>query len=597
MKGLLINYCACNSNQYKTSSTPPTCVNCPTGCSGCTSFSVCTGCQSGFTFSGTLCQPCMTVCRTCTSLTTCSTCINNLTLSGTTCICQSPNFFDSVTRSCKSCSYFDVNCQTCMYDPMSPLSVICSVPKAGFFVEADGLTSACGPYCSICNSSTVCTTCLDATFTNNGSCYCTPLFLAGTSPETCDTCSNIISGCSTCTNNANVTLCSDCQGGFYAPAPYNNLSCIACPSICDTCLDGAACATCRSGMHLANGSWCVCIAAGFYVEPVSETCDICSNVILNCQSCTNTYPATCSNCNVGTYAGSGNLSCIPCSLNCYSCDASGCLMCNLGYSLNASNICDCDATCQACLNATNNTCSACNISNSSCQGCAAGYYFSSPNCIPCLSTCQQCTNGVSCSSCAAPFSLDYSLQCVCNSSSGLYLNLNGTSCDSCGAVILNCLSCQAGPPTLCLLCTTGLYYNTTVQQCLNCDYPCTSCNTSPTLCDTCQPTYTRDASGFCYCNNISDFYSTVTQGCVSCSQLISNCNICSSNNTQFAPTLCLACIDPYFANTTLNICQRCPLACTSCTDPSLCSACIGNLIVVSNQCACNLTDDPRLYYS
>ena len=109
--------CECLSNQYVDAATPQ-CVNCPTGCSGCTSSSLCTSCFQGYYLSGSLCSACMQVCQTCDAGNTCSSCPNNLIISGTICDCPTAQpVLDPSTTTCIACTTFDANCQTCDYDP------------------------------------------------------------------------------------------------------------------------------------------------------------------------------------------------------------------------------------------------------------------------------------------------------------------------------------------------------------------------------------------------------------------------------------------------------------------------------------------------
>lgn len=174
--------------------------------------------------------------------------------------------------TCQPCSFFDSNCQACTYDPAfnasSPTNVICSIAKEGYFVESDGSTSPCGEYCSVCLNGTFCTTCFNTFSNQTGVCSCSTLFLAGTSPATCDSCISIIPGCLTCTDSSGVTICSGCQDGFYSPAPYDGSSCALCPSICLRCSSGSVCSACKPGM-VPSGDWCVCSDSSLYVNPVN----------------------------------------------------------------------------------------------------------------------------------------------------------------------------------------------------------------------------------------------------------------------------------------------------------------------------------------
>lgn len=170
------------------------------------------------------------------------------------------------------------------------------------------------------------------------------------------------------------------------------------------------------------------------------------------------------------------------------------------------------------MNSTNNTCSSCSGNASeTCIGCAAGYYLSNITCLPCLSTCLECINGVNCTHCENPFILDSGLNCICNNSHGLFLTLNSTTCLPCAQVIENCLACETLGSTICSQCSTGLYFNNSLEECTSCDLPCVTCTGSATYCTSCLATYSVNILGFCYCDNSSQlFYSSITQGCLPC---------------------------------------------------------------------------------
>jgi hypothetical protein len=582
--------CYCEPNEYIVYTTPPACTPCPAACSSCSDATTCSGCNSGYFLVASSCVGCLPVCSTCASPTTCSSCASNLLVSGSTCICAAPKLLDPSTLTCISCGTFDPNCLTCAYspayDPAAPTPIVCTVPKIGYFLQANGTTAACGSYCSQCTSSALCTTCQPTFTPSGGLCDCAPLTLASGPPTSCQSCASLIAGCSSCVDE---TTCSGCVAGFY---PNGSLptsgGCLPCPSTCSSCTDATTCTGCLAPFT-PFGTDCLC-SLGNFVDVAQAGCDLCGNIIVKCAACVAALPTTCSSCQAGYFPSANGLRCLPCPSNCLSCDGSSCSSCSAGYTPNL-NGCDCDASCQACI-ASTGTCSQC--AGMSCSGCVQGSYLSGTACLSCLPSCLSCSSGASCASCAAPFELDSGGNCLCDNQAGLWLTLDSTTCLSCGSVIPNCLACLATPSTVCSLCSSGFLSAGAV--CTACLAPCLTCSGSTISCDSCQPTYTLAGTN-CYCDNAAQlFYSSTTLGCLACSNFLPLCLTCQVNGGDPTLTDCILCQDPYYPLGNPAVCVPCDIRCTSCSSLAVCSTCATNLVTVGTACGCDTLSDPLLSY-
>ena len=364
-------------------------MTCPVQCATCTTSTTCTSCLSGYYLSGSSCLACMPVCATCTDGSTCSSCKNNLVISGSVCACASPTVLRAADTTCIACSTNDPNCQTCAYNPVytpaAPTPIICSIPNTGYFVQPDGSTAACGPYCDICTSFAVCTNCSATFFNNNGTCECvSPVFLTNTGTLYCEVCGTIISGCDTCqpSNGTANTECSACLVSHYpGTTPYPTASCLPCPATCSSCTSDTNCLGCIVPFVPMNS---ICLCSGLtYVDPTQTNCVSCPMAIYNCMTCNDTLPTTCLTCDPNFYLSVDSLTCSPCPLNCVDCtNSSVCINCTPGLSWNGTD-CDCDLTCQNCLNITGGKCTAC-VDSVTCSGCAAGWFLTGVTCNACL---------------------------------------------------------------------------------------------------------------------------------------------------------------------------------------------------------------------
>ena len=336
-------------------------------------------------------------------------------------------------------------------------------------------------------------------FDNNGGlCQCptTPSLTYPTTatPATCDICSNVINGCTTCSYTSPTTQCTACLGNYYPVTAYPTTTCSACPIYCTSCTSYTFCLGCAPGMlSPPTAGQCFCPSPN-YIDPVTLTCVACNLAIANCLTCASTIPTTCTSSIPGTYISPDQTQVIACPMNCATCDSTGCLTPNPGYTLVNPTTITCDTACTTCLAGSIPYCTDC-IAGGTCGGCQNGYYLlNSLTCSPCpTANCQQCTNAGTCLSCSSTFTLTASLQCVCNHTAGLYLDNSG-QCSACSIAVTGCSTCVNTIPTTCTLCGDGYYWSTSTQ-CLPCGFPCKTCSGPLTNnCLSCLGTYVLTSS-------------------------------------------------------------------------------------------------------
>lgn len=225
---------------------------------------------------------------------------------------------------------------------------------------------------------------------------------------------------------------------------------------------------------------------------------ICSLAIVNCASCNNALPTTCSSCDPGFSVSGDGLQCYACPLNCKTCLAGGvCSVCTDGYNWDGSS-CVCGGSCTTCNGLTGGSCSAC-VNATYCTACSAPHYFESltNSCPGCMSDCESCADSTTCISCKAPFIVDINKLCICNNTAGDYLSLDTSTCQSCSTVITHCLACTATPSTICTTCPDGRFFDSGAILCSLCQSPCVTCTASALNCLTCEPTYVMMSAGNC----------------------------------------------------------------------------------------------------
>lgn len=275
-------------------------------------------------------------------------------------------------------------------------------------------------------------------------------------------------------------------------------------------------------MYCSNSSTCSFCFAPWGIS-ATGLCQTSANCSANCQFCTNA--SICLTCNNGYSLNPPN-TCVACNIaNCQLCQQPNiCVFCNAGFSLTGSNICiSCNIP--GCLNCSNpNICSTCGNSAS------GSPQLPSPTGSACYPCNQTLSNLINCLSCGSANSCG-----LCQNGYQLYypLGLPGT-CIMCN--IPNCISCAlSGLTVYCQACAVG--YSQNNGNCVQCLFPCVSCNSNPgpnncVLCQ--QPFYfsTALANGTCLPNSIPN--------CISYN---------SSSITQ-----CTACSTYFTLNLTSNLC-------------------------------------------
>ena len=221
-----------------------------------------------------------------------------------------------------------------------------------------------------------------------------------------------------------------------------------------------------------------------------------------------------------------------CPTNCESCyelsDSLICIYCMKGYCLNPDN---------TCIKSNIENCGNCDNSNS-CTSCLQKYYLSSNQCFQCGSNCLKCSDQYNCTKCDI----------------GYYLENN--ICEKC---IQPCDYCYSS--NSCQTCIKGYFYLR--KQCLPCSENC-----NITESDNCQ------------CNTCNDGYFLMDYQCFKCND--PNCKACLGSADN-----CKTCYEGYYLDST-NSCLACKSPCQTCVNSSICSSCVNNYFLFSNNCyQCN----------
>lgn len=527
------NLCACLTGYFQSGAN---CNVCPHQCATCSVGTICNTCSDtttrdatkncacieGYFDSGSaVCSKCSALCKTCNASNTCTTCFseNNRTLVNGQCVCatgfyQIVNTDGSLTcgacaPTCTQCSLLPTLCSNC--DPNANRILgfdtagnqVCNC-LPGFSENSNGacVQSSCSnePYCSNCQTvltSSICIRCVASTnrvlVLPSQRCLCQQGFfeLNGI----CTTCS---SGCASCTSLTTCSQCvvsatnnndgsCNCPAGFYfAVTPIR--FCTQCPQYCSTCTAATACTGCKTNFTLLNGA-CTC-PAGRFINANGQ-CVACVN---GCQACNSS--TSCTLCNT------------PLLLQEVSCVT----RCGPGYYQAGFTCTKCSAGCASCTSA--NVCIFCQAGQLAYNGfcyvnCPAGSVASlnTSSCVACNSPCATCTEHPSkCTTCSSCCGSLFNFQCLTSCPVGTY-SINGTcqycsySCATCIGSNSTCTSCPSGKVLyngacydkcpyvmiggICTFnCARGLY-KTPINQCVNCDSTCATCDVVAKNCTSC----------------------------------------------------------------------------------------------------------------
>lgn len=205
-----------------------------------------------------------------------------------------------------------------------------------------------------------------------------------------------------------------------------------CPSGCKVCPDATICSTCLDT---------------YVLNPATNLCNSCANIIPNCLSCSSSSGVTV------------------------------CVNCSVGFTLDQTT---CTSAVQSCADVN---CATCLSDIKICIACLDGYYVASDaTCMTCgtIANCKACSNSTTCTTC-----LD-----------GSSLTINGTCVVPCH--VDYCQTCKI--IDICAVCLTGYTLDSVNNKCIpgtSCLDPyCIDC-ADPKVCKACAGGYALDASGTC----------------------------------------------------------------------------------------------------
>lgn len=407
----------------------------------------------------------------------------------------------------------------------------------------------------------------------------------------CTACPTNLTQCITCAQqygSTNVT-CTSCNPGY---VPLTG-KCVACPTGCATCITTlvnkitvVTCATCVPTLTLqTSGSIKICGCAtnqflNLAVSPVA--CVTCPTSCLTCTSL-----AVCTTCTVGYYIS--GTTCVACMPVCKTCStAASCLTCPSTATL-VGGVCTCPASTFFDINTK--TCLACSTLQPNCNTCIystaytpvspppvvcatanSGYYIvANGSTVACVTNCLNCdlTPAPVCSTCKTNFAFDGTSSCICGG--GLYYSTTLSDCIACGTLIPGCGSCQTNPiptATTCLSCNNGYFASAYPSlTCTACPSVCSICSSS-TVCTGCISNLTISGT---MCGCVAPlFFNSVTQSCTSCSSAIYGCQTCTLSGSTVT---CSASSPGFYLGTGNTVCFPCPSTCSACSSATSCTAC------------------------
>ncbi|EAR90732.2 zinc finger lsd1 subclass family protein (macronuclear) [Tetrahymena thermophila SB210] len=666
-----------------------TCIQCNPTCYDCQNSSSCISCLpiQGLTLNksnqcvcqeyyffdsvNTVCSACKNQkCLTCqeNDSTQCISCKPPLALLATDCV-ESCGTGMAVNQSSNKCQNCIQNCSNCDNNLLS-----CNKCQNGFFFLSDQCQQNCpdGYYgdvqnaiCIPCSQSEcvncvfskdICTKCQNNFLVdiNSSKCISNCSFNQYADQGYCKNCSQLYQNCASC----DITKCTKCIDNFVLSVDQKlclnqcpietvqvNQQCIQCKANCNLCDSNLVCQQCSTGFYLYQGQCSQTCLPQYYPDQYNK-CQPCSNLFMNCSTCSSKQCLTCDvnsnykyldvnqkqcveNCEIGQFLDSKNqcqkcqnIQCATCNQSnssiCLSCDPSNssgnifldqsgnCVkQCLFGFFADLNNVCqDCKQYDTNCILCNSKICLQCKdsfclqIDNTLQSSCKA----SNPNCNQnnCPNYCLACQNDI-CLACSQNFFL-LNGQCVreCTGPQ-YYANYQQQTCDSCSQKFgQDCLECNQNSCIKCNQpnqyifksqcknsCGDGYYVdnNNFCQPCSNNN--CLSCNPlNPIQCQTCPNSKSLLQNGDCVSQCSQGYYQNLDQ----CSACSSNCSICNSSQ-------CLMCKQNYKLDVTQQNCinTACPpgqyqgqnyFGSDACLD---CSKLFDNCIeCTSNQCQkCN----------
>ena len=307
--------------------------------------------------------------------------------------------------------------------------------------------------------------CVDGEYYNSTASYCL-------------SCSDQYDNCRTC----NITTCLTCNPGYlYFTDTLGNAQCLR------HCPDNFT-ATRRYAYNtsiVVNNTLTISLYRDQCV-PCPANCLNCNpnNICIFCMPGYIYHKGLClSSCPGGYYNLDSN--CVICSLNCSSCNSTGCTVCADGFRMQnnkcyracansttllvtESDSCGvvCSSPCLTC-GSTDTSCLSCLsgffLAYSSCfSACPSGMYASGNICTLCPQGCGSCINSTACLTCTTGFYL-FDNQCLRSCPPMYYPFINDLTNSNTNEIGNVCMACQSGcmrcsDANTCLMCTNDYYF-------------------------------------------------------------------------------------------------------------------------------------------
>jgi len=592
------------------------------------------------------CVYCDQTCATCqgpgpTQCTSCKAHTVLLTSTPGECMCAPGFYRDGCSGTCLPC---DSSCRTCNYPGSSNcldcylLASLNPSPTGECVCDSGTVTGSlpsncllCDLTCASCSTTGIfgCSGCLaNAQLTTAHQCICTPPFFGEPDARNCVICD---SSCHSC-NHSGPNGCTSCSPGFYLSS---SLACVGCPIQCSGCVSASLCSVCKD----ANASGVMCLCNPGYTAVAGGLCQACDSTCLTCiapgpTSCSMCFPnavPTAGACVCLSIGFSGTATtCLPCHSTCSTCTGTlinQCIACHSGAQISvvftgrcecspghypnpSAAMCSlCDPACGNCIDGLDTSCTSCpanalfiSTNPGPCK-CSDGFYVIVPFiCMNCPIECTVCGSPTSCSSCRDV----HASGPLCTCASG-YFASSGGLCSLCDA---NCQACSGAGPTACTSCFSNSVLTGTScicpaagfygppNNCFPCDSTCASCASSgPSQCTSCLANADLLSAvnpGTCVCAG-GYFQNLTSANCSKCSSACGNCNDgsdtkCSSCPPNAAltagnPSPCQCQTGFYLINP--FACLVCPIQCTECSSPSVCTAC-RDMHASGIQCECDV---------
>ncbi|EAS03980.2 EGF-like domain protein (macronuclear) [Tetrahymena thermophila SB210] len=356
-----------------------------------------------------------------------------------------------------------------------------------------------------------------------------------------------------------------------------------CPYYCKCLLGSSICTSCPSNSNRASldiNNKCLC-NPGFYDDGVSQICLICHS---SCKTCNGPNDNNCQSCQDGYFLVSGQ--CQQCDYSCQTCQNTNnfCLSCNqyLGpRTLNAAN-----GTCLCTLNYIENQNKICSCTNDYCLTCNPLDGFQ----------CQSCKNNTS-------WNLTSDNKCECKDQ--FYFDSSSNDCQNCNFPCIkcqnsstSCTSCK-NTATWQLLnntcsCKEGYYLDSSSQECQVCPSLCSKCDSS-TQCTSCKNSSSMQLiNQICECKD--GYYLDISSNdckscnfpCLKCQNSSSYCTSCKNTTEWQLVNNSCSCKAGYYLDSSSQECQACPSLCSECNSSTQCTSCknSSSMQLINQICEC-----------